>query len=888
MSEQNNIKTWCYDFEVYSKVPNGGWWCVTFIEYQSFIDWWLNKSEQKPIVVTVVNDPAKLRDFYNQYKDNVFAGYNSRAYDQFLYKGIMNGGKAPEINDKLIDGGRGFQIIGKANSIPLQNYDCILQDKSLKQLEGFMGDMIKETDVDFDIDRELTEEEIQQIIDYNIHDVEETCKVLYYTHGDFEAIVTMIEMFDLDKKMFNKTKAQLTSYVLGAVHNHTLDDEFEITIPANLRMPKEYQYIVDWFTNPMNKAYKLPLKDDSHQDNRQLHTIVANVPHDYGYGGIHGCDNNIVVEGILLIADVGSEYPSLMINENYYSRKLKEPKKFKVIRDRRLELKAKKDKRQQPLKICINGAYGVLKDPHSDCYDPLMSNNVCISGQLYMTELIAKLGAVVGVSILQSNTDGVYMKLDSMDILDKVKPILDEWQQRTKLELEVDVFEHGKLIQKDVNNYILIDMNDKSHYKSKGAYVKKLSPIDNDLPIINKALIEYFVNDVPVETTINECNDLIQFQKIIKLSSSYRKVLYGNGEVVKITNGKKVKNKIVVKNGIPLREKVHRVFASTRPTDKGLYKMRMEKGEETFEKISYTPDRCFINNDDIHDSPIPEYLDRQYYIDMAKDRIKQFLVPEPVVEDKVPDILFDCMQKSGTFYEFMKNVKNNPIQNITDNMLKPYIEANCCEQYGKSKRLLAFVDYFKLFYQKEKFNISWLEKNVTNQTLKDKIISLSELSKTGKTYTSFNYEVFLKWLFDRIPNEHIDIHRILEAQILKFQECRYVNQSLSKDLYFVLNVRNVIAPNIIIYSIATGEYKYVKVDKRIFNILPLYGGDLIQVKSWGKKFGEKIVGKDDKGINIIEENKEKVYDVIMSYDINYRNTKYKNIASEESYFSSDY
>ena len=536
MSEQNNIKTWCYDFEVYSKVPNGGWWCVTFIEYQSFIDWWLKKSESKPIVVTFVNDSFALREFYDEYKENVFAGYNSRAYDQFLYKGIMNGGKASEISDKLIEGDRGFQIIGKANSIPLQNYDCILQDKSLKQLEGFMGDMIKETDVDFDIDRELTKEEIQQIIDYNIHDVEETCKVLYYTYGDFEAIVTMIEMFELDKKMFNKTKAQLTSNVLGAVHNHTLDDEFEITIPENLRMPKEYQYIVDWFTNPMNKAYKLPLKDDSHQDNRQLHTIVANVPHDYGYGGIHGCVDNVVVEGILLIADVSSEYPSLMINENYYSRKLKEPKKFKVIRDRRLELKAKKDKRQQPLKICINGAYGVLKDPHSDCYDPLMSNNVCISGQLYMTELIAKLGAVSGVSILQSNTDGVYTKLDSIEVLDKVKPILDEWQQRTKLELEVDVFEHGKLIQKDVNNYILIDMNDKSHYKSKGAYVKKLSPIDNDLPIINKALIEYFVNDIPVEKTINECNDLIPFQKIIKLSSSYRKVLYGNGETVKITN----------------------------------------------------------------------------------------------------------------------------------------------------------------------------------------------------------------------------------------------------------------------------------------------------------------------------------------------------------------
>ena len=316
--------------------------------------------------------------------------------------------------------------------------------------------------------------------------------------------------------------------------------------------------------------------------------------------------------------------------------------------------------------------------------------------------------------------------------------------------------------------------------------------------------------------------------------------------------------------------------------------MRIEKGEETFEKISYTPDKCFIDNNDIHNTPIPEYLDRQYYIDMAKDRIKQFLVPEPVVEDKVPDILFDCMQKSGTFYEFMKNVKSNSVQNVTDNMLKPYLEANCCDCYGKSKRLLTFVDYFKLFYQREKFNVSWLEKNVIDETLKQKIISLSKLSKTGKTYVSFEYENFLKWLFNEIPNEHIELNRILEAQVSKFQECRYVDKSLPKDLYFVLNVRNVIAPNIIVYCVATGEYKYIKVDKRIFNILPMFDGDLIQVKSWSTKFGEKIVGKNEKGINIIEEDREKVYDVIMSYDVHYRNPKYKNVMGDDSYYNVDY
>ena len=82
-----------------------------------------------------------------------------------------------------------------------------------------------------------------------------------------------------------------------------------------------------------------------------------------------------------------------------------------------------------------------------------------------------------------------------------IDDIAYEWEQRTHLTLEFD--EYRKVFQKDVNNYIIVDSNGK--YKSKGAYVKKLNNLDYDLPIINKALVEYMVHDVPIEKTINEC-----------------------------------------------------------------------------------------------------------------------------------------------------------------------------------------------------------------------------------------------------------------------------------------------------------------------------------------------------------------------------------------------
>lgn len=767
------------------------------------------------------------------------------------------------INDQLIlYDKKGFQVVTNSKQYHLNNYDVILKDKSLKQLEAFMGDVIKETEVPFDIERLLAEEEEKEIISYNIHDVRETLKVLDATMGDFEAQLDMISMFDLDMEMFNKTKAQLASTILGAVQQHTLDDEFDITIPANLRMPEKYQYIVDWYKKPENKSYKLPLKTDVNSNStRQLVTTVGGVPCVYGYGGLHGSKDNEIFEGILVAADVASLYPSLMINEGFASRKLKNSKDFENMRDRRLELKKIKDKRQQPLKIVINSAYGILKDRNSACFDPVQSNNVCIAGQLYLTELAAKLEDIC--ELLQLNTDGIYLRVKELADVDKVKAIAKEWEIRTNLELEFDVYEHGRLVQKDVNNYLLIDL-DSGHYKCKGAYVKKLSTIDYDLPILNKALVNYFVHDIPVENTINEAKELIEFQKVIKLTTLFKGVVYGTGKNVKVDG----KDKTIVEDGIPLKEKVHRVFASTRPEDKGIYKIKVEKGQQSYEKIALTPDRCFINNDDINGVLVPEYLDRQYYIDAANERIKQFTEKTEEKVDETPNILFDCMCKSETFYDFLEKCQEN---HITNKVLEGYLIADCCSNYGKTNKLLTFRDYFNQLYGKNKMTVSTLDKKITNEKVKSIVINNSVLSKTGKTYGELDSKKSLQEIFDYLENDDIEPYKIMEMQVSKFNTVRYKNEELNDNRWFVLNTRDIISPNIIIYNMKTGETRYSKVNKHVYKILPLQDGDIIDVIRTEKEFGKKIIGKNDDGINIVAADINNEYDVITQYDLVYRN-----------------
>jgi DNA polymerase elongation subunit (family B) len=243
-----------------------------------------------------------------------------------------------------------------------------------------------------------------------------------------------------------------------------------------------------------------------------------------------------------------------------------------------------------------------MKDQFNPLFDPLMSNNVCLAGQLLLLDLIEKLEPYC--KLIQSNTDGVFIKVEKESDIEVVKSVAKEWEKRTRLDLEWEQFE--KIYQKDVNNYIIIDENGK--YKSKGAYVKKLNNLDYDLPIVNQALINYFTKGVSIEQTINECNQLREFQKVVKVSRLYLHALHGEKQ---------------------LPERVLRVFADKREDAQGVFKMKrkMKDGieQDVAEKIGNTPERCFIDNDDVKEKIVPDYLDKQYYIDLAQKRLNDFL-----------------------------------------------------------------------------------------------------------------------------------------------------------------------------------------------------------------------------------------------------------------------
>jgi DNA polymerase len=151
-----------------------------------------------------------------------------------------------------------------------------------------------------------------------------------------------------------------------------------------------------------------------------------------------------------------------------------------------------------------------------------------------------------------------------------------------------------------VNNYLLID-RETGAMKVKGAYVKKLSPLDYDLPILNKAVVDYMVNGTPVEKTINDCDDLKEFQLVSKISSKYSHILYGDK---------------------PIKEKCIRIFASKDPNDAGVQKIHATTKRPA--KLQNSPEHCFIFNDGVNGVKVPNKLDKQWYINFAHKRLNDF------------------------------------------------------------------------------------------------------------------------------------------------------------------------------------------------------------------------------------------------------------------------
>ncbi len=563
------------------------------------------------------NDSPGIRAWIAERKP-ILCGFNNKHYDDYILLGILKGNTPEQIkehNDYIIGGGQGFEYPGISGMFKgdwFQSFDLkddLPLDLSLKAIEGNMNQNIMESSIDFTIDHKLNDDELAEVAIYCTNDVSATYELFKLRSGYLNAKLKVAKTGDMDPvKSLGLTNPKLSATFLKAERlKDPTKDELVYRPPEQLQLRK-YSEVLEFYRQiDYEKTLTVQAKDIK---------LV------YGWGGIHGAIEHYSKKTTdkfkMVDIDVGSYYPSMIIQLGYTPNSIPSAQGYKDIYDQRIHAKHTGDSdTADALKLVLNSTYGALKNQYNPLYEPKIANHICISGQLLLTDLIEKLEDIPTLVVIQANTDGLMIGYDPKHEPD-VNRVVSEWENRTKLNMEYT--EIKRIVQKDVNNYVLVagatylidkDGNhkvtkpDKNKISTKGAYVSLFSGGDfrnNSLVIVHKALVDYFINDVPVEDTINNAENIFDFQMIAKTGHTYKGAVYEY-------NGEKLPT-----------QRVNRVYASNDINRGTVYKL---KDNGRLDKVANIPEHCFIDN--IGNEIKLSDIDKQYYIDLANKRIDDYL-----------------------------------------------------------------------------------------------------------------------------------------------------------------------------------------------------------------------------------------------------------------------
>lgn len=423
-----------------------------------------------------------------------------------------------------------FQIhhfFNKARMVSLKKLEIALQWENVQDMPIHHSEKVK------------TEEQIEQILEYNLNDVLATAKFYEKTIEKIELRKGLIQQYGLNCLNYPDSKigeqlmlklychyTQQSEEVVKKLRTHHKSFKFNECIPSYISFSTpEFNELLE---------YLKPIEVPSLKESFKYSFTYNDFTFDLGTGGIHGCCKSGVYESneevIIVDCDVASLYPSLAIANNLYPAHLGEIFS-KIYEDGivkpRLEAKKNGNKvMADGYKLSANSVYGKSNSEFSFLYDPLYTLKTTLAGQLSLCMLSEMLiTQIPQLKMLQINTDGLTVQIP-VDHKYLYWEICQEWEKRTKLTLEYVAY--SKMIIRDVSSYIAISQKD-GKVKYKGCF-KPTSEIikDNEWQksfsqnIVALAVSDYFLKNIPVEKTIKEHDNIYDFCKTFNATHGWK------------------------------------------------------------------------------------------------------------------------------------------------------------------------------------------------------------------------------------------------------------------------------------------------------------------------------------------------------------------------------
>ncbi|WLP85274.1 hypothetical protein [Mycoplasma seminis] len=631
MKEQlNKVKgipcdVWVYDIEVFKQ-----YWCITFLNIKT------------AELVVIDNDYKALQQVMKYKIKGILGGFNNVRYDDYILKALLQGLNPYNLSQWIVKEKKApWEYKGmRPSKLPVATFDVsdlISPTRmSLKKYEAFLGVSIEESDVPFDYDKELTQQQKDSILKYNAYDVKITALLLVKFIDQLIIKMNLISDYKLPTQFLARTNTRITAKIFEADKSLLPRYKtYKYEAPQNIKQlykmyAPQYFWIIEKFESV---EYKTKYSASYEEKQIEFGIKFQNMDLKFASGGLHGAVENYIStkdENIITI-DITSNYGALIAKYNFGSRATRDmSKKMQELFNQRVKIKHVDKIKAAYLKDLIVRPFGAMDDINNDLWDPRQRQAICITGQLIIFLLSVMLSPYC--EFLQVNTDGIYFKT-SKENETKIKQLCDLWEKNTLMSLEWEW--NKRIIQKDVNNYILIKQDDS--LKTKGAQVKYYAAqfdndtyhtvrgaVNNNLTIIDKCVVNYFVKNIPVMETLKQEKELVRFQFVYSLNGNYTDSFYGD----KLLKPRKVWRIFYTLDGEPV------------------FKAYKVNGEWKKDKVPQSSERNTIITSDIRKlTPQDIKLDYNYYEEIATNRINLYKYGENKKENitrMYPGESFEC------------------------------------------------------------------------------------------------------------------------------------------------------------------------------------------------------------------------------------------------------
>lgn len=618
---------WVFDVEVYRNL-----FTLALINYDDNNRKLFEISERKneyQLLIDFLKTKPLLMGFNNENYDNTILNTLLKKYKDFKEKDYFTTTSfLKTISDSIIEENYDVYKIFKWN-FPLKYIDIFLYWSRMLRISKKLSLKSIAVNINWPRIQELPLDPmenvsidlIDSIIDYNFNDVEITQELFNRMKDQINLRINIHKTYGIE--CLNKDAIKIASDILAksysektgipiqdfkdwrtiresiAIEDVILDKfEFEET-PTKISYDNSSKRVI--CNSPYTLLQELKKRVVTTTTELNYSVIQDNIDgvlkSDYGSGGIHSMADVTIVKTTdthkLITSDVASLYPTAIIENEFIPEHLGKQflEVYRDIKTQRIQAKREGNKVvNETLKLCLNGSYGLFNNDYSWLKDSAAVLKVTLFGQLLITTL-AESCIKNNIKVISCNTDGLEV-LCPNDLEELYFRLVKEVEDKFLVEFEHDYYK--KIVYNNINNYIAITTSDK--IKEKGLFLTD-PPLDmsRDYLVIPKALREYFVNNIPVETFIKNHNNIYDFTCAQKCDKKFE--VYWRGEK---------------------QQRLNRYYVSKKGAY--LYKSK-DQGNTMNHMMKGWPVELF--NDYVEKNMGDYQIDYRYYISKAREIINQ-------------------------------------------------------------------------------------------------------------------------------------------------------------------------------------------------------------------------------------------------------------------------